>query len=162
MWRCRCWRAARPASRRGPGEPGERGGAERGALQPESRAHARLRVRQRQVLMGSERRSNDHQRCESASPRLTRRVTRCSRTASARGSDPQGHHHPRAWPSASRSSCRPTRSHNYSREYLNDQIANPARRPYRRGIHDGQPHDRRRQRPRGATELSRKMVCEWA
>ena len=38
--------------RRGPGEPGERGGAQRRALQQEGRAHGRLRVRQGQGAHG--------------------------------------------------------------------------------------------------------------
>ena len=38
--------------------------------------------------------------------------------------------------------------HNYSREYLEDQIAILLRRPHRRGDHDRQHHDRRRQRSR--------------
>ena len=61
-------------------EPGERSGAERRALQPEGRAHARLRVRQGQGADGIRAPLDDHQRRRrSASPRFTRRATRCSR-----------------------------------------------------------------------------------
>ena len=65
---------------RRPREPGERGGAQRGALQPEGRSHARLRVREGQGADGRRAPLDDHQRrARSASPRFTRPGTRCSR-----------------------------------------------------------------------------------
>ena len=66
--------------RRGPGEPGERGGAERGALQPEGRPHGRLRVRQGQGPDGLGAPLDDHHRGREADHGDSRgRATRCSR-----------------------------------------------------------------------------------
>ncbi len=71
--------------RRRSGEPGERGGAERCALQPEGRAHARLRIRQGQGPDGIRAPLDDHQRRGKAGhgdsrsrPRAARRC--CCRT----------------------------------------------------------------------------------
>ena len=71
--------------RRRSGEPGERGGAERRALQPEGRAHARLRVRQGQGADGRRAPLDDHQRGREArhgDPRGRPRAARgrCCRT----------------------------------------------------------------------------------
>ena len=81
--------------RRRPRQPGERGRAQRGALQPEGRAHARLRVRQGQGHDGHGAPLDDHLRGGEeghGDPRGRPRAAR--RGAAARGSDPQGHDHP--------------------------------------------------------------------
>ena len=64
---------------RRPGEPGERGGAQRRALQPEGRSHARLRVREGQGADGRRAALDDHHREREAGHGHSRgRVTRCS------------------------------------------------------------------------------------
>ena len=80
---------------RGPGEPGERGGALRGALQPEGRADARLRVRQGQGADGHRAQVDDHQRRREAGDGRARGGARAADGAAAgRRPDSQGDDHP--------------------------------------------------------------------
>ena len=69
---------------RGPGEPGERGGALRRALQPEGRADARLRVREGQGADGHRAEVDDHQRRREARDRHPRGRPRAARRCCCR------------------------------------------------------------------------------
>ncbi len=101
------------------------------------------------VLMGAERRSmiiSEEREARHGDPRGRPRPAHGD--AAARRSDPQGHDHPARDGARSDEQLPMDEKHNYSREYLEDQIAILLRRPHRRRGHDRQHHDRRRQRSR--------------
>ena len=137
-------------------EPGERGGAERRALQPEGRAHARLRVRQGQGPDGLRAPVDDHQRGREEGHRGPRGRTRAAGGhAAARRSRPQGHDHP-ARHGARRDDAAAGRRQAQLLARLSERSdRDPARRPHRRGDHDARHDDRRRQRPRARRPSSR-------
>ena len=149
---------------RGPGESGERGGAERRALQPEGRPHGRLRVREGQGADGRRAALDDHQRGREADhghPR--RRATRCWRCMLPHA-DPI--HKvtiiPRGMALGLTMQLPVDEKHNYSREYLarsdlrSCSAAASPRRSRMSSITTGAGNDLER-----ATDLARKMVCEW-
>ena len=101
------------------------------------------------VLMGAERRSmiiSEEREAGHGDPRSRARAARGD--AAARRSDPQGDDHP------ARHGARPDAAAADGREAQllarvpRGSDRDPARRPHRRGDHDRQHHDRRRQRPR--------------
>ena len=135
---------------RGPGEPGERSGAQRRALQPEGRAHARLRVREGQGADGRRAALDDHQRRREAGHGDSRsRATRCS-TVLLPHADPI--HKvtiiPRGMALGLTHAAADGREAQLLARVSAGSDRDPARRPHRRRDHDRQHHDRRRQRPR--------------
>ena len=148
-------------SGRRPGQPGERGGAERRALQPEGRADGRLRVRQGQGPDGHRAPVDDHQRrARSGSRPIHEAGPRAAgRAAAARRPDPQGDDHP------ARHGARPDAAAAGRREaQLLARVParpdrDPARRAHRRGDEPRQHHHRRRQRPRAGAPSSRAGWC---
>ena len=134
---------------RGPGEPGERGGAQRRALQPEGRPHARLRVREGQGADGRRAALDDHQRGREAGHGDSRGGPRAARRdAAARRSDPQGHDHPARHGARPDAAAADRREAQLLARVPRGSDRDPARRPHRRGDHHRQHHHRRRQRPR--------------
>ena len=136
--------------RRRPREPGERGGAERRALQPEGRPHGRLRVRQGQGPDGlGAPVDDDHRGREARHRRSTRPATRCSPRC-CRNADPV--HKvtiiPRGMALGVTMQLPVDDKHNYSRDYLQDQLAILLGGRIAEEITNGNADDRRRQRPR--------------
>ena len=123
--------------RRRPRQPGERGGAERGALQPEGRSHARLRVRQGQGDDGLGAPLDDHQRRREEGHGGPRGRPRAARgAAAARRSGAQGHDH-----SARHGARRHDAAAGRGQAQLHARLPqrsdrDPARRPHRRRDHD--------------------------
>ena len=122
-WTSGCWRGGAGFSG-GSRQSGQRSGAQCRALQPESRAHVRLRIRQGQGPDGRRTKVDDRHRRGEEGDGISRSGTRAvGRAALPCRPDPQGHHHPRGMALGLTQQLPVDEKHNYSRDYLNDTIA---------------------------------------
>ncbi len=156
-------RADAGLQRRRPGQPGQRGRAARRALQPQGRGARRLRDRQGQGADGHRAQVADHQRGGEAGHGVPRGRPRARRRHSLPDADPL--HKvtiiPRGRALGVTQQLPVDDRHTYSREYLEATIAvlmggRVAEELQLGQLTTGAGNDFER-----ATDIARKMVCEW-